>query len=119
MKLLKAYAALDAMFHGKGTQALFASLGQQMITCDELCTAGFVKEARKVVLEAHAALVRSDWDARSSDVWALAGEDYEAVRLAMAVYELQMRITPQADLLQAELRMMRQQVASEEARRAA
>lgn len=117
--LLKAFAALDAMHKGKGTRGVFASIGQQLIICDELCTAGFEKDERKTVREAHAALVRADWDARSTGVWSLTDTDYEAVRQAVLVYETQLRIAPHVDVLEAELRMVRLQLDSDSTRKAA
>jgi hypothetical protein len=117
--LLKAYTTLDALHRGKGTRMVFAALGQQMIICDELCTAGFASDSRRVVREAHAALVRADWDARSSEVWSLAGEDYEAVCAAMQVYETQLRTASPNEARQAEMGMLRMQLGGTVPRQAA
>jgi hypothetical protein len=117
--LLKAFSALDAMQKGKATRAVFATLGQQLIICDELCTAGFAKEQSKTVREAHAALVCADWDARSTGVWKLTDEDYEAVRSAVLVYENQLSSAPHLNVREAEQRMLRLQLNSGSSKKAA
>jgi hypothetical protein len=75
--LLKAFSTLDALHRGKGNQGVFAVLGQQLIVSERLCLAGYQQDELGTVRQAHAAMVRVDWDARSSGQWS------SALRLAL------------------------------------
>jgi hypothetical protein len=105
--LLKAFIALDALAQGKGSRGLFAILGQQLVVSENLCAAGYAKESLRTVREAHAALVRVEWDARANDEWHAKGDDYVALRAAVAVLEAQLLMAPRLEILAAELAMTR------------
>ncbi|MEX3983986.1 hypothetical protein AB4Y45_33915 [Paraburkholderia sp. EG287A] len=104
--LLRAYIALDALHRGKGTKGLFITFGQQLVIAERLCVAGYEKDQLRALREAHAALVRVDWDARPSNEWKAAGEDYEALRVALQVYEAQLRVVPRSEVRIAQMAMM-------------
>ncbi|KWU26394.1 hypothetical protein AS149_25740 [Burkholderia cenocepacia] len=103
--LLKALIALDALQQGKGTRGLFTVLGRQLVVSENLCAAGYLQDMRKTVRQAHAALVRVDWDARPNDEWRASGEDYEALRAAVLVFDEQLLLAPREEILAAELQM--------------
>jgi hypothetical protein len=105
--LLKALIALDALFQGKGSRGLFATLGQQLVVSEKLCAAGYARDSLRIVREGHAALVRVEWDARENDEWHARGDDYAALRAAVAVLEAQLLTAPRLEILAAELEMTR------------
>jgi hypothetical protein len=92
--LLRVYIALDALQRGKGSNSLFLSLGQHLVIAEQLCRAGFEPDALTTLRRAHAALVRVDWDARSTGEWKADVDEYEALREAILVYEVQLRRAP-------------------------
>ena len=105
--LLRAYIALDTLHRGKATRGLFTALGQHLVVAECLCAAGYEKDKLRPLREAHAALVRVDWDARSTNELKAAGEDYEALRTALHLYEVQLRVAPRSEVRLAQLAMMR------------
>jgi hypothetical protein len=103
---LRALVALDAFHRGKGTIGLLALLGRHLVVCENLCEAGFEKESLRTVREAHAALVRVDWDAQNSAEWKAAGVDYEALREALSIYDRQLQRAPRGVVQQAQISMV-------------
>jgi hypothetical protein len=103
---LRALVALDAFHRGKGSIGLLALLGRHLVVCENLCEAGFEKESLRAVREAHAALVRVDWDAQNSAEWKAAGVDYEALREALSIYDRQLQHTPRSIVQHAQISMV-------------
>lgn len=92
--LLRAFITLDALHRGKGSRGVFAVLGQQLVICERLCIEGYLAHELRTVRHAHAAMINSDVDARSSGQWILSGTDYEAVCAALDVFGRQLDIAP-------------------------
>jgi hypothetical protein len=103
---LRALVALDAFHRGKGSIGLLALLGRHLVVCENLCEAGFEPERLRDVREAHAALVRLDWDAQNSAEWKATGVDYEALREALAIYDRQLHLAPRGVVQQAQISMV-------------
>ncbi|WP_152979218.1 hypothetical protein [Caballeronia cordobensis] len=100
---LKSWIALDALHRGRGSSNLLTSLCQQLLLSEELCLAGYQKARLSSVREAHAALVRLDWDAKSGIDWKAVGTDYDALRDALFVYDEQLRSAPRTRVRRAQL----------------
>ncbi|TCG06701.1 hypothetical protein BZM27_24440 [Paraburkholderia steynii] len=96
--LLKPYVALDALYRGRGSSGAVTMLGQHLIISEQLCLAGFERAQLGPVRQAHAALVRIDGHAKVGDTWIAEGQDYEALRNALQVYERQLRIAPPTEV---------------------
>ena len=92
--LLKPYVALDALYRGKGSSGVVTMLGQHLIMSEQLCLAGFEQAQLAPVRQGHAALVRIDGHAKAGGAWIAEGQDYEALRHALQVYERQLRVAP-------------------------
>jgi hypothetical protein len=103
---LRALVALDAFHRGKGSIGLLALLGRHLVVCENLCESGFETENLRAVREAHAALVRVDWDAQNSAEWKAAGVDYEALREALAIYDRQLQRAPRGVVQRAQISMV-------------
>jgi hypothetical protein len=104
--ILRALVALDAFQRGKGSSGLLSLMGRHLVVCENLCQAGYAADSLRTVREAHASLVRVDWDAQSEKVWKAEGVDYEALRSAFAVYDEQLRSAPRNVVQHAQLLMV-------------
>ena len=104
--LLKSLIALDALHRGHATTNLLTLLGQQLLISEELCLAGYERAHLKSVRDAHAVLVKVDGDAVSKHHWKAVGAEYEALREALAVYDVQLRRAPRAQVRDAQLATM-------------
>jgi hypothetical protein len=103
---LRAYIALDAFYRGKGSAGLLALIGRHLVVSENLCQAGYGADGLRTVREAHASLVRVDWDAQSGQEWRASGVDYEALRSAFVVYDEQLRIAPRNVVQHAQIQMV-------------
>lgn len=103
---LRAFVALDAFHRGKGSAGLLALMGRHLVVCENLCLAGYEPDSLRTVREAHASLVRIDWDAQSEKVWKAEGVDYDALRKAFVVYDDQLRIAPRNVVQHAQIQMV-------------
>ena len=77
-----------------------------MIISEQLCLAGFERAQLVPVRQAHAALVRIDGHANVNGAWIAVGQDYEALRNALQVYERQLRIAPPMEVRMAQTVMV-------------
>jgi hypothetical protein len=103
---LRALIALDAFHRGKGSAGLLALMGRHLVVSENLCQAGYAPDSLRTVREAHASLVRVDWDAQSGQGWKAEGVDYEALRRAFAVYDEQLRTAPRNVVQHAQILMV-------------
>ena len=133
--LLQPYVALDVLCRGKGSSGIITILGQHLIISEQLCRAGFepaqlgpirqghaalvridgqAKEDGRAgfepaqlgpIRQGHAALVRIDGQAKEDGSWIAAGNDYEALRDALQVYDRQLTNAPATEIRMAHTAM--------------
>jgi hypothetical protein len=101
--LLRSLLALDALHRGKGTTHLLTLLAQQLLVSEELCLAGYQRAQLGAVQEAHAALVKLDREVPGNDGLKAAGAEYEALRIALVVYDAQLRSATRTQVRDAQL----------------
>ena len=103
MLLLNSLIALDALHRGKATKGLLTLLGQQLLMSEALCLAGYEQACLQPVREGHAALVSVDWEAASKSAPCATGAEYQALREALIIYDVQLQSAPRADVEDAQL----------------
>lgn len=92
------YVDLDVLYRGRGSSGVVTILGQHLIISRQLCLAGFEQAQLARVRQGHAALVRIDGQAKAGGAWIADGQDYEALRNALQVYERQLCVAPPAEV---------------------
>ncbi|WP_126223336.1 hypothetical protein [Burkholderia ambifaria] len=103
--LLQPYVALDVLCRGKGSSGIITILGQHLIISEQLCRAGFEPAQLGPIRQGHAALVRIDGQAKEDGSWIAAGNDYEALRDALQVYDRQLSNAPATEIRMAHTAM--------------
>ncbi|MDR5784404.1 hypothetical protein QCE63_33825 [Caballeronia sp. LZ065] len=78
-------------------------LAQQLLISEELCVAGYERARLESVREGLAALVRVDVRVTSNSHCILAGADYEVLREALVIYDVQLRTARPARVRDAQL----------------
>ncbi|MFM0140428.1 hypothetical protein [Caballeronia grimmiae] len=101
--LLKSLIALDALHRGKATTSLLTLLAQQLLVAEELCAAGYQSSHSALLREAHSALIRVYSQATSKSDLKASGDNYEALRDALIVYDVQLNSAPRARIRDAEI----------------
>ncbi|WP_238212880.1 hypothetical protein [Caballeronia novacaledonica] len=81
-------------------------LGQQLLIAEELCLAGYAKEQLPSVRRAHAALVQLDWTATPQSDSKAEQAEYEPLREALIIYDVQLRSAPRAQVREAQLAIL-------------
>jgi len=103
--LLQPYVALDVLCRGKGSSGVVTILGQHLIISEQLCRAGFERTQLGPIRQGHAALVRIDGQAKEGGSWRAEGQDYEALRDALQVYDRQLSSAAAAEIRMAQSAM--------------
>ncbi|RQR65435.1 hypothetical protein DIE18_03000 [Burkholderia sp. Bp9125] len=103
--LLQPYVALDVLCRGKGTSGVVTILGQHLIISEQLCRAGFERAQLGPIRQGHAALVRIDGQAKENGSWRAEGQNYEALRDALLVYDRQLSNAPATEVRMAHTAM--------------
>jgi hypothetical protein len=104
--LLQSYTALDAFRRGYGSQALFATLGRQLLASGELCHLGFEPDALAYIENAHAAMVRLDAAEHQDGSWQLGDSEYAALCVALGIFDAQLAVASLNDIANAEAKAL-------------